>query len=187
MKKIERNLASEENWISVLIIDITIGILILAAVVYVFYISQNFNLEIATIACILMFFITYIVRATVYVHKYDNKYEGIKKLILIDEDGVYKKEWNIDGKASLLIGKNTRSNEVDIDLADTEYSYLISKQHATLNFASNNWYLEDIGSSNGVGIKKLSDNIKRKLYKDVPYKLDLGDVIYIANTKLIIK
>lgn len=86
-----------------------------------------------------------------------------------------------------MVGKNTRNNEVDVDLTDAEYAYLISKQHAVLNFAADNWYIEDIGSSNGVGIRTIKDNLKRKLDKDSPYRLDLGDIIYIANTKLIIK
>lgn len=184
LKKSEKN---EENKVAIMGINITILIILIIAVYYIFFISTSIYIKAAAVICFIAFLIAYIVRAFIYVSRYTDKDSEINQLILVDEDGNYKKEWNINGKISLLIGKNTKNNEVDIDLANTDYSYLISKQHAVLNFATNNWYIEDIGSSNGVGIKKLNDNVKRKLFKDVPYKLDSGDTIYIANTQLIIK
>lgn len=184
LKKSEKN---EENRMAIVGINITILIVVLIAAYYIFFISTSIYIKVAAVICFIAVLIAYIVMAIIYVDKYTEKDSEIKQLILVDEDGNYKREWNINGKTSLLIGKNTKNNEVDIDLASTDYSYLISKQHAVLNFASNNWYVEDIGSSNGVGIKKLNDNVKRKLFRDVPYKLDSGDIIYIANTQLIIK
>lgn len=184
LKKSEKN---EENKTMIVGINITILIVLIIAAYYIFFISTSIYIKVAAVICFIAYITAYIVRAVVYVNKYTEKNSEINKLILVDEDGNYKKEWNINGKISLLIGKKTKNNEVDIDLANTDYSYLISKQHAVLNFASNNWYIEDVGSSNGIGIKKLNDNVKRKLFRDVPYKLDSGDTIYIANTQLIIK
>lgn len=184
LKKSEKD---EENKVAIMGINITIIIILIIAAYYIFFISTSIYIKAVAVICFIAFLIAYIVRAYIYVSRYTDKDSEINQLILVDEDGNYKREWNINGKISLLIGKNTKNNEVDIDLANTDYSYLISKQHAVLNFATNNWYIEDIGSSNGVGIKKLNDNVKRKLFKDVPYKLDSGDTIYIANTQLIIK
>lgn len=184
LKKSEKD---QENKIIIIGINITILIVLLIAAYYIFFISTSIYIKVAAVIVFIAFLTAYVVNAFIYVKKYTEKDTEIKQLILVDEDGNYKREWNINGKISLLIGKNTKNNEVDIDLASTDYSYLISKQHAVLNFASNNWYVEDIGSSNGVGIKKLNDNVKRKLFKDVPYKLESGDTIYIANTQLIIK
>jgi pSer/pThr/pTyr-binding forkhead associated (FHA) protein len=69
-----------------------------------------------------------------------------------------------------------------------EYASLISKQHAVLNHASGIWYLEDLDSRNGVGIKKQgTGGTKQLLENENPHKVDSGDMIYIANTRLLVK
>lgn len=112
---------------------------------------------------------------------------AISKVVLKDEDGKNIKVWELHNKKSLLIGKKTKSNEVDIDLGNSIYSSLISREHAILNFTGNKWYFEDIGSSNGSGIKRKSDEKKIKVEEGKSYGVSSGDVIYIANTKLILK
>jgi pSer/pThr/pTyr-binding forkhead associated (FHA) protein len=86
-----------------------------------------------------------------------------------------------------LIGKNSKENEVDIDLNDTDYASLVSRHHAVLNFAEGSWFIEDIGSVNGSGIKRTDESSKFKMEKGKPYKISSGDIIYIANTKLLTK
>ena len=116
----------------------------------------------------------------------DNNNGGISKLILLSEDGRSLKTWNIAGKVSVLIGRNTKDNEVDIDLSDAEYSELVSRQHAVLNFSKNKWYIEDVGSSYGSGLKKV-DEEKFKLESETLYEVNSGDTLYIANTKILVK
>lgn len=111
----------------------------------------------------------------------------INKLVLLDEEGESLKEWYIQGATSLLIGKGSTDHEVDIDLHDVEYASLISKEHAVLNYYSGNWYLEDIDSQNGVGIRKGGERAANRLEVDEPLEIDFGDVIYIANTRLLVK
>ena len=106
--------------------------------------------------------------------------------MLISEDGRGIKSWNTKGKVSLLVGRNTKNNEVDIDLSNVEYSELISRQHAVLNYAEGAWYIEDIGSSYGTGLKKVNEE-RFKLDIERLYELSLGDIIYIANTKIMVK
>lgn len=53
-------------------------------------------------------------------------------------------------------------HEVDIDLSDVEYASLISKEHAVLNYSSGSWFIEDLESENGVGIKGLMKVHHRK-------------------------
>lgn len=47
---------------------------------------------------------------------------AISKVVLKDEDGKNIKVWELHNKKSLLIGKKTKSNEVDIDLGNSIYS-----------------------------------------------------------------
>ncbi|MGL4862233.1 MAG: FHA domain-containing protein [Cetobacterium sp.] len=118
----------------------------------------------------------------------DKSYEKKKQLthiILKNEEGYDVKTWSIGKANSLIIGKSSRVR-VDIDLTEASYSSLISKNHAILNKTDNGWFLEDLGSVNGTGIQKLSDNRKLKV-KTGPVKVESGDIIYIATTALLIR
>ncbi|MBV7275333.1 FHA domain-containing protein [Clostridium sp. PL3] len=187
LKKLEQYSESTERDISIIAIDTLIALSVIAAACYIYFINHNRILKISISIVILLGVIFYIIKISLYVRSNGKREPGITTLILIDGKGSYSTEWEIQGKKSLLIGKNTRNSEVDIDLSNTEYSTLVSKQHAILNFAANNWFIEDIGSCNGVGIKKMDEVSKKKIEKDIPYKLDSGDIIYIANTKIFVK
>jgi pSer/pThr/pTyr-binding forkhead associated (FHA) protein len=62
---------------------------------------------------------------------------------------------------------------------------MIDIEHAVLNYADNHWYIEDLGSKNGVVLQKKADGRKYKLAADQPCKLDQGDVIIVGLTKLL--
>lgn len=110
---------------------------------------------------------------------------GIQRLLLLDEDGKPIKSWDLQGRVSLIIGKAGQDRELDIDLADCEYSSFIDFQHAVLNFCMDQWYVEDLGSQNGVKVRKVEDG---ECYKIIhrPCRVVAGDVLYIANTKLLL-
>lgn len=110
---------------------------------------------------------------------------NITHLILKNESGYDIRTWAVGKANSLLIGKTTRMR-VDIDLTTTAYSSLISKNHAILNRADNGWYLEDLGSKNGTGLKRYADNRKIKV-GNAPVKVQSGDIIYIATTAILLK
>lgn len=112
---------------------------------------------------------------------------AVNGLALLNEDNEIIKEWDLLNKASMVIGRNTKDNEVDIDLSTSTYAALIDTQHAVLNFASGNWYIEDLYSENGISIQKAEDRIRYKLSKDKPCRIIKGDVIFIAKTKLLIR
>ena len=108
----------------------------------------------------------------------------IGQLILLDEEEKPVKSWNLAGRTALVIGKRG-SERVDIDLTDCEYSCFIDYQHAVLNFSLDCWYVEDLESRNGVRIKKVEDG---RCYKIMgrPCKVTAGDILYIANTRLLL-
>jgi len=110
---------------------------------------------------------------------------GLQKLILLDENNKPVKSWDLQGRTSLIIGKTGQNQELDIDLSDCEYSSFIDFQHAVLNFSLDQWYIEDMESQNGVRVKKVEDG---ECYKVIhrPCKVVAGDILYIANTKLLL-
>lgn len=110
---------------------------------------------------------------------------GIQRLILLDEEGKPVKSWNLQGEVALVIGKAGKNQELDIDLSDCEYSSFIDFQHAVLNFCLDQWYVEDLGSQNGVKVRKVEDG---ECYRVIhrPCKVVAGDILYIANTKLLL-
>lgn len=109
----------------------------------------------------------------------------VQRLILLDDQGKPVKSWDLQGKVSFIIGKAGQGQELDIDLSDCEYSSFIDFQHAVLNFCLDQWYVEDLGSQNGVKIRKVEDG---ECYKVIhrPCKVAAGDILYIANTKLLL-
>lgn len=110
---------------------------------------------------------------------------AIQQLILLDEQNKPIKSWDLSGKIAVVIGRKNEEEEVDVDLEDCEYSTFIDPQHAALNFCQNFWYIEDLGSQNGVQIKKVEDGVCYKvLYR--PCRVMPGDIIYIANTRLLL-
>lgn len=115
-----------------------------------------------------------------------SEYESpIKRFVLIAGGGEREKEWYCEGAKSFLIGKSTAGREVDMELGDTEYSEYIADEHAALNYADGFWYIEDLDSLNGVGIKKRDEEFALRIKPGTPYKIDEGDIIYISKAKIL--
>jgi hypothetical protein len=187
IKKLEEYSDGNKKTFGIIFVDLLIAVAVIVALYCICFVNKNYDLKVTGIILVVAFIIFYLIKISVFVISYGKKEAGIRTLMLIDGEGSYSTEWEMEGRKSLLIGKNTKNSQVDVDLSTAEYAALISKEHAVLNFASNNWYIEDIGSCNGVGVKKMNEISKIKLPKDTPCKLDSGDIIYIANTKLFIK
>jgi hypothetical protein len=111
----------------------------------------------------------------------------IRRIVLITRDGEREKEWHVEGMKSMLIGKGTINSEVDIELGDTHYAEYISNEHSVLNYTGGFWYIEDLESTNGLGIKKKGEEYTLKVKPLTPYKIDEGDIIYISKAKLLVR
>lgn len=184
-KKVEKYSQNTNNAIWVMVIDILITLISILTFYYIYFINEEKILQYLGYGLIAVFCVFVITRISAIVIKGKSK-GGVSMLILISEDGRSLKTWNIRSKVSFLIGRNTKDNEVDIDLSEAEYSELVSRQHAVLNFAEGKWYLEDVGSSYGTGLKKV-DEEKFKLDSERLYEINSGDTLYIANTKIMVK
>lgn len=187
IRKMEKYSKGKKNNIWIFALDILIALLFVATFYYVFFINTDNYLKIAGIISMVFCAAFFIMRITVAVTGQEKKYSGMETLMLMGDDGKSIKTWNIKGKTSLLIGKGSNNNEVDVDLSDTEFGSLVSRQHAVLNMMNDDWYIEDIESVNGCGLKKANETSSVRMEKSRPYKLESGDIIYIAKTKLLIK
>lgn len=184
-KKVEKYSQNTNNAIWVMVIDILIILISILTFYYIYFMNEEKIIKYLGYGLIAVFCVFIIARISAIVIKGKSK-GGVSMLILISEDGRSLRTWNIRGKVSFLIGRNTKDNEVDIDLSEAEYSELVSRQHAVLNFAEGRWYLEDVGSSYGTGLKKV-DEEKFKLDSERLYEINSGDTLYIANTKIMVK
>lgn len=170
------------------IIDIIIVTIAFFFILYVFVMNQEVLLKfvIGTVMVIL---------AIIYGSlKYEGKAitqtmtnKDISKLVLLNESGMEVDEWELGDQISLLIGKSSAEYKADIDLSGTEYESLVNYEHAVLNCVAGIWYVEDIDSVNGVGLKKAHKRVKNRLKQEIPYPLGNGDTIYIANTRILVK
>lgn len=109
----------------------------------------------------------------------------VRELVLLDEGNKPLKSWSLTGRTSMIIGRKNQDEEVDVDLGDCEYGAFIEPQHALLNFSRERWYLEDISEENGVRVKKAEDGGIYRL-SGRPCEVGAGDVIYIANTQMLL-
>ncbi len=114
----------------------------------------------------------------------NESFRRIQQIFLIDENGNPVKNWDLYGKVSMLIGKDIGENFVDIDLSQSSYAATVEVEHAILNYANGNWYVEDLDSRNGISIKKFGEKKSYKLSAKEPCKLDFGDIILIGNCQL---
>ena len=174
-KKADGYQVNNKNSVWMYIIDGLITLIIAATLCYVYLVNDNLILKYLGYGVSVVFGAFVTVRLLT-----------IAKLVLVGENGKNIKTWNIEGKVSLLIGRNTKNNEVDIDLSNVEYSELISRQHAILNYADGRWYIEDVGSAHGTGLKRINEE-KFRLEVERSYELKHGDIIFIANTKIMVK
>lgn len=168
---------------------LTVFFLFLTALILycLFFINKSEVIKFAGTAAVILLVFIWIVIDYKSRNKIKNNSDksNIKKFVLITRDGEREKQWHCEGCISLLIGKGTLSKEVDIELGDTYYAEYISNEHAVLNYSEGFWYIEDLNSHNGVGLKKKGDEYAFRLKPQTAYKLDEGDIIYISKAKLL--
>lgn len=170
------------------IIDIIIVTIAFFFILYVFVMNQEVLLKfvIGTVMVILaIIYGSLKYEAKAITQTMTNK--DISKLVLLNESGIEVDEWELGDQISLLIGKSSAEYKADIDLSGTEYESLVNYEHAVLNCVTGIWYVEDIDSVNGVGLKKAHKRVKNRLKQEIPYPLGNGDTIYIANTRILVK
>lgn len=110
--------------------------------------------------------------------------DEITQITLLNEKGQGVTSWELYGRTSAVIGKDLGNNFVDIDLSKSPYAAMIDVEHAVLNYAGGNWYVEDLNSENGISVKKFDKAETYKLSVSQPCKLDFGDIIFVGMCRL---
>ena len=163
----------------IIAIDWLIFLLLILIIVFLI-INEHQLIHQILVGVLLIVWIGYLVKKY-YKRRIKSK---IKTIQLLNEKEVVVKEWYIRDEQGLLIGKNFKDQLVDIDLTDSDYAVLVEKQHASLNFVNGKWFLEDLGSRNGTGIKAANTSQIQRLKGEEVIVVSPGDRIYIAKTIL---
>lgn len=61
-----------------------------------------------------------------------------------------------ENKATILLGKPNNTNPPDVDLSELPNAEIVSRQHAYIHLEADNYYIEDLGSSNGTYVNNAS-------------------------------
>lgn len=108
----------------------------------------------------------------------------IHNIYLLNEYMVPIKQWDLSTKNGFLIGNGTGGMVTDIDLNNTEYGALVKEEEAVLNYVHGAWYIENLDTENCINIQKGRNGEKFSLENGQPLKLDIGDILSIAKTRL---
>lgn len=111
----------------------------------------------------------------------------ITEAVLLGEEGNAIASWQLYGKTSMVIGRDVGENQVDINLSGSTSAATIDVEHAALNYTGGKWYVEDLGSQNGVRIQKHADGRRYSLAPDKPCDLEPGDIVYIGLARLLLR
>jgi hypothetical protein len=103
------------------------------------------------------------------------------RLLNEQASGIY--DWDLDRRTSMLIGKSNSERTADIDLAGSAFAAMTENEHAVLNFAAGEWYLEDVSENGRVSIER--SGLNYVLDKGEPCVLSSGDVVSVAQAKLL--
>lgn len=111
----------------------------------------------------------------------------ITEAVLLSEEDTELMTWDLYGRTAAVIGRDVKENQVDIDLSQSHYASMVEIEHAVLNFSAGNWYVEDLGSGNGLRVKKAEDGRVYRLAPDTPCRLEAGDCLYVGMNRLLLR
>ena len=119
-----------------------------------------------------------------------SKRAAITEIVLLSEEDTELMAWELYGKTSAVIGRDARDRreeQVDIDLSRSPFASMVDVEHAVLNFSAGGWYVEDLGSANGLRLKKAGGGKAYRLSADTPCRLEKGDCLYVGMDRLLLR
>ena len=175
--------------VSMQLVNVFIGIIIALICVVAYITIDEIHVRILLISAAVIAGIACFINLYNRLHKEEaiEDRSNIRRLQLVNEDNEIIKTWNVGERISFVIGKNTPSNKVFIDLSSSIYSKFIDDNHAVLNYAGGKWYVEDISSESGVCIEKIDDNRLYRIVPDVPCEIKKGDILFIHKVKILLR
>lgn len=110
----------------------------------------------------------------------------VMEAVLLSEEDTELSVWDMYGKTALLIGRDGKEKQVDIDLGKSPYAGMVDVEHAVLNFSTGQWFVEDLGSKNGISMKK-NDGKRYRLASGTPCRIERGDCLYVGANRLLFR
>ena len=169
--------------------------LTLAVIVYM-YLQENkwYGLYLAVSGLLVVFFLVLAVRdgekgkRNISVSEEGFSDSGmIVEAVLLSEEDTELHIWDIYGKTALVIGRDVKENQVDIDLSESPCAGMVDMEHAVMNYSAGNWYIEDLGSKNGIRVKKAWDGKVYQISADTPCRLGRGDILYVGMNRILLR
>jgi len=186
------NSRNKSNRFRILVIDSVILVLSLAFMILSYLLFDNFIPKVLLILFFVAVFTVTVVRRIIIMLQGDAQEEDGRKnidtqtLSLLNEYDEIVHTFSIANSVSAVIGRSTEENQVDIDLSNSSYAALVHPIHATLNYAGGNWYLEDVAGINDLKIQPRDGGDSIFLISpDRPCKVEQGDILFVANTRLL--
>ena len=140
---------------------------------YIYYIILAQLIAFSIAACCV---IVYGIRSNRHTSK--GSKQGITRIVLLSESNEPKEEYSLINRTSALIGKrDTVYFRSEIDLAVDGY--------AVINCVDGYWYVERVFEEKSVGLKRAGEQFVYKLRTGINYQLQINDIIYIANERLL--
>ena len=124
--------------------------------------------------------------AAVHIVEFLKKRVRIKAVVL-DSQGRVRDEYELGKQREMLIGKSTPANLVNIDFSDSAYAGSIEEEHASLIRCGTYWYVCAKAENGMVGLRQKGNDTVYELRRDIPYRIQCGDIIYISYEKIIIQ
>ncbi len=124
--------------------------------------------------------------AAVHIVEFLKKRVRIKAVVLDGQGGI-RDEYELGKQRELLIGKSTPANLVNIDFSDSVYAGSIQEEHASLIRYGSCWYICAKAENGMVGLRQKGGDTVYKLRRNVPYRIQCGDIIYISYEKIILQ
>jgi len=109
------------------------------------------------------------------------------RAVILDSRGEARDEHELGKQKELLIGKSAPANLVNIDFSDSAYAASIEEDHAALVRNGAYWYVCAKAKNGMVGLRQKGGDTVYKLQRNIPYRIQCGDTIYISYEKIIIR
>ena len=167
---------NKKNFMDMMICSLSAAIIILCFT----YMEQSRGRDVLTVICGILLFVFLLLTVMDSRQIKGKRGRGIQELLLLDEEGNEISAWHIGGKTSVLIGRDMHKENVDINLQNTEYGGMVDRQHAVLNYAAGQWYIEDLGSRNGVRIQDAGDGKIYQVSKEHPCRINMEQYVRTA-------
>lgn len=112
---------------------------------------------------------------------------GVARLLLKRGGALTGDEFPISGR--VIIGRFERdTGPVDIDLGNLPESAYISRRHAEIyQDESGQWFVKDLGSTNGTFVKASGSPQFQQIPKDQPFPISDGDEIAFGNVRFVFR